>query len=45
MNKRFIVIGIFLGAMITVSFFIGCPNQEINSITGGYLCQSFDIGR
>jgi|TARA_B100001750_G_scaffold25883_1_gene17217 hypothetical protein len=38
MNKRFIVIGIFLGAVITVAFFIGCPNLEIG-------CRGFDMGR
>ena len=38
MNKRFIVIGIFLGIAVSVAFFIGCPNKAIG-------CLSFDIGR
>jgi|TARA_Y100001949_G_scaffold105178_1_gene88816 hypothetical protein len=38
MNKRFIVIGIFLGIAVSIAFFIGCPNKAIG-------CLSFDIGR
>ena len=46
MNKRFIVIGIFLGIVIGVvlgiaigvAFFVGCPNTAIG-------CLAFDIGR
>tara|TARA_B100001179_G_scaffold198879_1_gene158592 strand:+ start:1700 stop:1816 length:117 start_codon:yes stop_codon:yes gene_type:complete len=38
MNKRFIVIGVVLGIMITIAFFVGCPNQAIG-------CLAFDIGR
>jgi|TARA_Y100001949_G_scaffold85666_1_gene72442 hypothetical protein len=38
MNKRLIVVGIFLGITITIAFFIGCPNLEIG-------CKAFDIGR
>tara|TARA_B100000678_G_scaffold83624_1_gene69480 strand:- start:127 stop:243 length:117 start_codon:yes stop_codon:yes gene_type:complete len=38
MNKRFIVIAIFLGIAVSVAFFIGCPNKAIG-------CLSFDIGR
>ena len=29
MNKRFIVIAVFLGIVITVAFFIGCPNKAM----------------
>jgi len=38
MNKRFIVIAVFLGIAVSVAFFIGCPNQAIG-------CLAFDIGR
>jgi len=38
MNKRFIVIAVFLGIVIGVAFFIGCPNKAIG-------CLAFDIGR
>ena len=38
MNKRIIVVGIALGIIITIAFFIGCPNQAIG-------CLSFDMGR
>jgi len=38
MNKRFLVIGVFLGIVIGVAFFIGCPNTAIG-------CLAFDIGR
>ena len=38
MNKRFIVIGVFLGIVISIAFFIGCPNKTIG-------CLAFDIGR
>tara|TARA_B100001765_G_C19432033_1_gene306021 strand:+ start:776 stop:892 length:117 start_codon:yes stop_codon:yes gene_type:complete len=38
MNKRLIVVGIALGIIITIAFFIGCPNQAIG-------CLAFDIGR
>ena len=38
MNKRFIVIGVFLGIVISIAFFIGCPNKAIG-------CLAFDIGR
>jgi len=38
MNKRFIVIGVFLGIVIGVAFFVGCPNTAIG-------CLAFDIGR
>jgi len=37
-NKRFIVIGVFLGIVITAAFFVGCPNTAIG-------CLAFDIGR
>jgi hypothetical protein len=36
MNKRFIVIAVFLGIVITVAFFIGCPNKAIG-------CLGFDM--
>jgi len=36
MNKRFIMIGIFLGIVLTVAFFIGCPNKAIG-------CLAFDM--
>jgi len=38
MNKRFLVIGVFLGIDIGIAFFIGCPNKAIG-------CLVFDIGR
>jgi len=38
MNKRFIVIAVFLGIVITVAFFIGCPNKAIG-------CLGFDMSR
>jgi len=38
MNKRFLVIAVFLGIVIGVAFFIGCPNKAIG-------CLAFDIGR
>jgi hypothetical protein len=38
MNKRLVVIGIALAAVITVAFFVGCPNKAIG-------CLAFDIGR
>jgi len=44
-NKRLIVVGIFLGIAITIAFFMGCPSVEINEITGGWLCRSFDLSR
>jgi len=36
MNKRFIIIAAFLGIIITVAFFIGCPNKAIG-------CLGFDL--
>jgi len=36
MNKRFIVIGIFLASAITIAFFVGCPNTAIG-------CLAFDM--
>tara|TARA_B100000949_G_C14060203_1_gene357365 strand:- start:411 stop:524 length:114 start_codon:yes stop_codon:yes gene_type:complete len=36
MNKRFIMIGICLSAVITIAFFIGCPNTAIG-------CLAFDM--
>tara|TARA_B100001765_G_C19241218_1_gene222572 strand:- start:312 stop:425 length:114 start_codon:yes stop_codon:yes gene_type:complete len=36
MNRRFIVIAAFLGIIITIAFFIGCPNQAIG-------CLAFDM--
>jgi len=38
MNKRFIAIGIGLAIVITIAFFVGCPNKAIG-------CLAFDIGR
>jgi len=38
MNKRFLVIGVFLGIVIGVAFFVGCPNTAIG-------CLAFVIGR
>jgi len=38
MNKRFIVIGVFLGIVFGVAFFVGCPITAIG-------CLAFDIGR
>ena len=38
MNKRIIVVGIALGIIISVAFFIGCPNKALG-------CLAFDIGR
>ena len=38
MNKRLIVVGIALGVVITIAFFIGCPNKALG-------CLAFDIGR
>ena len=38
MNKRLIVVGIFLGIAIGIAFFVGCPNKAIG-------CLAFDIGR
>jgi len=37
-NKRFIMIGIVLGIVITAAFFIGCPNKAIG-------CLGFDLAR
>jgi len=37
-NKRLIVVGIFLGIAITIAFFIGWPNKAIG-------CLAFDISR
>jgi len=37
-NKRLIVVGMFLGTAITIAFFIGCPNLEIG-------CYGFDTSR
>tara|TARA_B100001750_G_C15309412_1_gene496450 strand:- start:21 stop:134 length:114 start_codon:yes stop_codon:yes gene_type:complete len=36
MNKRFIIIGVFLVAVIAVAFFVGCPNKAIG-------CLAFDM--
>jgi len=36
MNKRFIMIGIFLGIVLALAFFIGCPNEAIG-------CLGFDM--
>jgi len=36
MNKRFIVIAVFLGIVITVAYFVGCPNKAIG-------CLGFDM--
>tara|TARA_B100001765_G_C19385799_1_gene285573 strand:+ start:646 stop:759 length:114 start_codon:yes stop_codon:yes gene_type:complete len=36
MNKRFVMIGIGLGIIITAAFFIGCPNEAIG-------CLAFDM--
>jgi len=36
MNKRFIMIGVILGIVISVAFFIGCPNKAIG-------CLAFDL--
>jgi len=36
MNKRFIIIGILLGTVITIAFFVGCPNKAIG-------CLGFDM--
>jgi len=38
MNKRLIVVGVALGIIITIAFFIGCPNKALG-------CLAFDIGR
>ena len=38
MNNRMIVIAIILGIVITVAFFIGCPNKAIG-------CLGFDMSR
>tara|TARA_B100001765_G_scaffold161298_1_gene105269 strand:+ start:188 stop:304 length:117 start_codon:yes stop_codon:yes gene_type:complete len=38
MNKRLIVVGIALGIIISIAFFIGCPNKALG-------CLAFDIGR
>ena len=38
MNKRLIVVGVALGIIISVAFFIGCPNKALG-------CLAFDIGR
>jgi hypothetical protein len=38
MNKRIIVIAVFLGIVITAAFFIGCPNKAIG-------CLGFDTAR
>ena len=38
MNKRLIVVGVALGVIITIAFFIGCPNKALG-------CLAFDIGR
>jgi len=38
MNKRLIVVGISLAIVITIAFFIGCPNKAIG-------CLAFDISR
>jgi len=37
-NKRLIVVGMFLGIAITIAFFIGCPNKAIG-------CLGFDSFR
>tara|TARA_B100001750_G_C15325754_1_gene504592 strand:+ start:122 stop:235 length:114 start_codon:yes stop_codon:yes gene_type:complete len=36
MNKRFIAIGIGLAIVITIAFFVGCPNKAIG-------CLQFDL--
>jgi len=38
MNKRLIVVGISLVIVVTIAFFIGCPNKAIG-------CLAFDISR
>ena len=38
MNKRLIVVGVALGIVITIAFFIGCSNKALG-------CLAFDIGR
>ena len=38
MNKRLIVVGVFLAIAIGIAFFVGCPNKAIG-------CLAFDIGR
>ena len=38
MNKRFIVVGVAMVIIISVAFFVGCPNTEIG-------CLQFDLGR
>jgi len=38
MNKRIIIIAIFLGIVIVGAFFIGCPNKAIG-------CLGFDMSR
>ena len=38
MNKRFIVVGATMVIIITIAFFVGCPNSQIG-------CLQFDLGR